>query len=59
MANKKTDTPAWVQELQSKYVAGVSHAFILHFNVADYVVPGASMRTYLAKLMAGRKIVAF
>jgi transitional endoplasmic reticulum ATPase len=59
MANKKTDAPAWVQELQSKYVAGVSHAFILYFNVADYVVPGASMRTYLAKLMAGRKIVAF
>ena len=59
MASKKSDSPAWVQELQSKYMAGVAHGFILHFNVADYVVPGASMRTYLAKLMAGRKIVAF
>ena len=59
MASKKNDSPAWVQELQSKYMAGVAHGFILHFNVADYVVPGASMRTYLAKLMAGRKIVAF
>ena len=60
MAKKSdTPTPAWVQELTSKYGSGVAHAFLLHFNVHDYVVPGASMRTYLAKMLANREIVAF
>ena len=60
MAKKSdTPTPAWVQELTSKYGSGVAHAFLLHFNIHDYVVPGASMRTYLAKMLANRGIVAF
>jgi AAA+ superfamily predicted ATPase len=52
-------TPPWVQELLDKYSSGVAHAFILHFNAFDYVVPGVSPKSYLAKLMAGRQIVAF
>jgi transitional endoplasmic reticulum ATPase len=59
VAKKTSDAPAWVQELTSKYGSGVAHAFLLHFNVHDYVVPGASMRTYLAKLMISRQIVCF
>ncbi len=53
------DTPAWVQDLLKKYTSGVSHAFILYFNVADQVVRGTNMRTYLSKLMASRQIVVF
>jgi transitional endoplasmic reticulum ATPase len=59
MAKNTSDTPAWVQELISKYGSGVAHAFLLHFNVHDYVVPGANMRTYLAKLLVTRQIVCF
>ena len=59
--NKATynGTPAWVQELLDKYSSGVAHAFVLHFNVFDDVVPGVSLKSYLAKLMASRQIVAF
>lgn len=59
--NKATynGTPSWVQELLDKYSSGVAHAFVLHFNVFDHVVPGVSLKSYLAKLMAGRQIVAF
>ncbi|HID87444.1 MAG TPA: AAA family ATPase, partial [Anaerolineae bacterium] len=56
---KSNGTPPWVQELLDKYSSGVAHAFILHFNVFDYVVPGVSLKSYLARLMAGRQIVAF
>jgi len=56
---QSTSPPAWVQELLDKYSSGVAHAFTLHFNVFDYVVPGVSLKSYLARLMAGRQIVAF
>jgi len=51
--------PAWVRELLAKYSSGVAHAFIVHFNVSDYVLPGVSVRNYLARLLAGRQVVAF
>lgn len=59
MAKKTGDAPAWVQELTNKYGSGVAHAFLIHFNVHDYVVPGSSMRTYLAKFLGSREVVCF
>lgn len=59
MEKKTGDTPAWVQELTNKYGSGVAHAFLIHFNVHDYVVPGNSMRTYLAKFLGSREVVCF
>jgi ATP-dependent 26S proteasome regulatory subunit len=63
MTTKKTEGaapgPAWVKELQAKYSSGVSHAFILHFDVTGYAVPGVRMRNYLAKVLSSRKIVVF
>ena len=56
---KKGDTPTWVQDFTSKYGSGVAHAFVFHFNIHDYVVPGAGMRTYLAKMLVSRSIVVF
>ncbi len=49
---------AWVQEVLSKYTSGVSIGFILHLNVFDYVEPGVPMDSYLAQVMADRKVVA-
>jgi SpoVK/Ycf46/Vps4 family AAA+-type ATPase len=52
--------PAWVLRFQDRYSAGVAHAFILHFNVGDYVSPEASFSpvVYLEKLLASRQVVA-
>lgn len=52
-------TPAWVKAMLAKYTSGVAHAFILHFNVNDYVVPGVTLKSYLGKILASREIVAF
>lgn len=51
--------PAWVENFRSKYTSGVAHAFILHFNVRDYVIPGVTLKNYLARLLAERQIVLF
>jgi len=52
-------SPAWVKAMLAKYTSGVAHAFILHFNVNDYVVPGVTLKSYLGKVLAGRETVAF
>lgn len=52
-------TPVWVNQFASKFQDGVNHAFVLHFNVKDYVVPGISLRTYLGRLFANRKVIVF
>lgn len=51
--------PAWVQQIKQKYADGISHAFILHFNTADYAIPGVSVKSYLAQMFAKRQCVAF
>lgn len=51
--------PNWTNDLLKKYGAGVSHAFILHFNVNDQVVPGVSMRNWMTKIMQSRQVVVF
>jgi len=50
-------TPSWVREVVDKFASGVAHAFILHFNVHDYVTPGVCLTTYLARMMAARQVV--
>jgi AAA+ superfamily predicted ATPase len=40
-------TPAWYVTLAEKYQAGISHAFLLHLNVNDLVVPGTTVRSFL------------
>jgi transitional endoplasmic reticulum ATPase len=52
-------TPAWVKSMLDKYTSGVAHAFVLHFNVNDYVMPGVTLKSYLGKILAGREIIAF
>ncbi|MEI7988773.1 MAG: ATP-binding protein [Chloroflexota bacterium] len=56
---KENGIPKWTQEMLSKYKSGIAHAFILHFNIADYVIPGIDMRNYLTKLMANRQMTVF
>lgn len=51
--------PKWVETLLKKYTSGIAHAFILHFNVHDYVVPGVPLQAYLSKLLVSRDVIAF
>jgi len=52
-------TPVWVNEFIRKYQDGVTHSFLLHFNVSDYVIPGVTLKTYLSQMFNNRKIVVF
>lgn len=46
-------TAKWIEELHAKYTSGVAHAFLLHFNVHDFVAPNMPARQYLSKLLIG------
>ncbi len=52
-------TPSWVTDVLNKYQDGVAHAFVLHFNVSDYVIPGMGLRQYLSEVMKNRDVVLF
>jgi len=58
-ASSVATPPPWGRELMEKFGAGVSHAFILHGNVQDYVagIPGQNLRDYLISSLAGRDII--
>jgi transitional endoplasmic reticulum ATPase len=58
MKEHRFPTPAWAQEVMGKYGSGVAHAFILHFSIHDYAIPGVPFTTYLAQMLAGRQVVA-
>jgi transitional endoplasmic reticulum ATPase len=58
MGEQRFPTPTWAQEVMEKYRSGVAHAFILHFNIHDYAIPGVPFTTYLAQMLAGRQVVA-
>ncbi|MDQ6747112.1 MAG: ATP-binding protein [Candidatus Dormibacteraeota bacterium] len=58
-APSEPSLPPWAATLIGRYQDGIAHAFILHFNIADYVEPGRSLRPYLARLFGRRTIVAF
>jgi transitional endoplasmic reticulum ATPase len=58
MSESRFPTPTWAQEVMEKYGSGVAHAFVLHFNIHDYAVPGMPFTTYLTQMLAGRQVVA-
>lgn len=51
--------PAWASTVVAKYKAGVAHAFVLHFNVADYVALGWGLPRYLAAVNTKCQIVLY
>jgi transitional endoplasmic reticulum ATPase len=58
MSEHRFPTPAWAQEVMEKYGSGVAHAFVLHFDIHDYAVPGVALTGYLTQMLAGRQVVA-
>jgi transitional endoplasmic reticulum ATPase len=52
-------TPKWFEELVSSYEDAAYHAYILHLNVNDYVIPGKPLRAYLSAAFANREVVCF
>lgn len=52
--------PPWGQELSSRYLSGIAHAFLLHGNVQDYVVTaGQTLKNYLLGSFAGRDVIVY
>jgi len=51
--------PEWASELAIKYQSNISHAFLLHGNVQDYVagLAGQSLKGYLTDSFRGRDLV--
>jgi len=39
--------PAWDIEVKRRYNTGARHAFILHFNVGDEIIPGMTLEQYI------------
>jgi transitional endoplasmic reticulum ATPase len=58
---KTNHVPAWGRELSARYNSGITHAFLLHGNVGDYVggVSGQALRNYLMASFAKREIVVY
>jgi transitional endoplasmic reticulum ATPase len=55
----ENQAPAWAQELSEKYQAGLTHAFLLSGNTADYVggVAGQTLKQYLVSSFKSRDLV--
>jgi transitional endoplasmic reticulum ATPase len=53
--------PPWGQELTSRYLSGIAHAFLLHANVADYTggIAGQTLKNYLLSSLSGRDVVVY
>jgi transitional endoplasmic reticulum ATPase len=51
--------PAWANELVIKYQSNISHAFLIHGNVQDYVggLAGQSLKNYLIESFSSRDLV--
>ena len=48
--------PQWFQDFTGKYKAGISHAFLLYFNVRDYVDGKRELARYVRdKFLRDRK----
>lgn len=59
-ANQKNGLrPEWTEKVLDLYRDGIAHAFLLHFNVSDYVTPGIRLREYLGKTLAAKEIIVF
>lgn len=55
-----TTQPQWIEKVLDIYGAGIGHAFILHFNVNDYVSPESPISpvAYLSKTLARYEVIA-
>ena len=53
----QTQAPEWFEVLRDKFRR--HHAFILHFNVKDYVLGTATLPEYMAAAMTSRDVVVF
>lgn len=51
--------PSWMAELTRMYTKGVTHSFILHFNVTDYAEPGHTLKQYMSRMLASFDIIAY
>ena len=47
----------WIDELLKKYVSGIAHMFLLHFNIADYVDNSNLLTDYLIQVLQKRDII--
>lgn len=47
----------WIDELLKKYVSGIAHMFLLHFNIADYVDNSNLLTDYLIQALQKRDII--
>lgn len=51
--------PHWVEKMLDLYRDAIAHAFILYFNIGDYVAPQLGLRSYLGKVFAKRDVIVF
>lgn len=51
--------PEWAATVQGQYQDGVANAFVLHENVADYVLPGVRMDGFVSNWLKNRAVVVF
>ena len=56
--NKK-DHPKFINEFIEKFKANISHAFVFHYNIGDYVDDESILPIYLSKLFVSADVVAF
>lgn len=54
----KTTTimPSWANELAARYASGVAHAFVLHFNVEDYISTNTTLPAFLRAMFPSKDI---
>lgn len=56
---EQNTTPAWYKDMTDRYMAGLAHGFILHFNIRDYAVSGVTIPTFLSSRLASRTVVFY
>ncbi len=58
-ARPEQQPPAWANELAIKYQSNISHAFLVHGNVQDYVggLAGQTLKNYLIESFSSRDLV--
>ena len=54
-----SDTPKWETDFTNKFRHRIAHAFIMHFNVNDYVAAGFRLKALLTQRMARRQAVVY
>jgi transitional endoplasmic reticulum ATPase len=55
----QVEKPTWYKMIEDKFAADVSHTFIAHGNVRDYVDKAVDLQTFIAGAMAKREVTVF